>query len=137
MKHRWTLLLVGASFFVLLTSMKIPVSQTASTDLKVEITAMDDLRVQLTAQNETGKKLRLTVAMLERNDFSGKTQTEIYSEEISGEVSDINRILNLSNLEIGTYQIKIKAGKSWFASLVDIRAKPAKVADDARIVLFR
>lgn len=137
MKHKWTLLLFGASFFVLLTGMKMPSSQPDSADLTVEITAMDDLRVQLAAQNETGKKLYLTVLMLEPNAFGSNTQTEIYTEEISGDVAEINRTLNLSELEIGTYQIKIKAGKKRFTHLVDIRAKPADVADDSPLVLFK
>lgn len=137
MKHRWTLLLFGASFFVLLTGMKMPVAQPRSADLTVEITAMDGLRVQLTAQNETGKKLHLTVLMLEPNAFGSNTQTEIYTEEISGDVAEIKRTLNLSGLAVGTYQIKIKAGKKWVVHLVDIRNKPAKVADDSRLILFK
>lgn len=134
MKHSWTLLLSGAFFFVLLTSMKMPASQTGSADsLKVEVTTLDNLRIQLTAQNETGKKLYLSVLMLEPSTFSRLSETEVYGEEIPGDVASIDRTLNLSKLETGTYRIKIKAGKQRFDRILNIKAKPVAV-EDARVI---
>lgn len=129
MKHNWTLLLLGASFFVLLTSMKTPAPQSNLAALRVEITPREDLRVQLTAQNETGKKLYLSVTMLETNTYNRITESEIYSEAVSGDISSFNRTLNLSNLESGTYRIRIKAGKQRFERLLDIKAKPVTTQD--------
>ncbi len=128
MKYNWTLLLLGAFFFVVLTSMK----PSDSADLKVEMKTMDDLLVQLTAQNETGKKLYLSVMMQESGMSSRVAETTIYSEEISGDVATVTRTLNLSKLESGTYRIKIKAGKQRFERRVDIRTKP--VTSDSRII---
>ena len=132
MKYNWTLLLFGAFFFVLLTSMKPSDPPTGSADLKVEMKTMDDLLVQLTAQNETGKKLYLSVLMQESGTSSRIAETTIYSEEISGDVATVTRTLNLSKLESGTYRIKIKAGKQHFERRVDIRTKP--VTSDSRII---
>jgi hypothetical protein len=132
MKHNWTMLLLSASTFVLLTSMKTPAPQPGSADLKVEIITKTDLRLELTAQNETGKKLHLSVLKLEPNAFNTTNETEIYTEEIAGDISSFNRTLNLSKLESGTYRIRIKAGKRRFERQLDIRARP--VTEDARII---
>ncbi|MBC7776702.1 MAG: hypothetical protein H7246_14810 [Phycisphaerae bacterium] len=129
MKHSWTMLLLGASFFVLLTSMKTITPQAGPADLKVDLTTTDDLRVQLTAQNETGKKLYLSVLMLESGVYNRLTETEIYTEEISGDISSFNRTLNLSKLESGTYRIVVKAGKQRFDRLINIKSKPVTEAD--------
>ena len=132
MKNSWTLPLFGAFFFVLLTSMKTITPQPEPANLKVEITTVDDLRVQLTAQNETGKNLHLSVVMLESTLYNHLTETEIYTEEVPGEISSFNRTLNLSKLESGTYRIKVKAGKQHFDRTLNIREKP--VTDNSRIV---
>ncbi len=132
MKHNWILILVGASFFTLLTSMKVPAPQPGAIELKMEITTIDDLRLQVTAQNETGKKLYLSVLMQEPATAYGISETEIYVEEISGDVTTFTRTLNLSELENGTYRIKIKAGKQRIDRLLNIRAKP--VTEEARII---
>ena len=137
MKQKWTLFLLGATFFVLLTSMRMPVGQPTSTDLKVEITSINDLRIQLNAQNQTGKKLHIAVLMLERNAYNTVTETEIYSEQFAENIAEINRTLNLSQLETGNYQIRIKAGKERFERLLDIRTKPVETTNDTRIVLFK
>lgn len=134
MKHSWTLLLLGASFFVVLTSMRTPVIPIDTADLKVEINALDDLKVQLKAQNATGKKLYLSVLILEPNAYHNITETEIYSEQFSGNVASVNRTLNLSNLETGTYQIRVRAGKKRFNRSFDIKAKPVVVPDNSRII---
>lgn len=134
MKHNWIMLLLGASFFVLLTSMKSPVLQADSTELKVEIATTDDLRVQLTAQNETGKKLSITVIMMEPNAYSHTTETEIYTEEIPGDVTKVSRTLNLSKLDSGSYRIKVKAGKQRFDRLINIQTKPVVVPDNSRVI---
>ncbi len=135
MKYNWSLLLVGAFFFTLLTSMKMPTLQPDSSDLKVEIKTVDDLRVQLTAQNETGKKLYLSVLKQESDAFRVIAETEIYAEEVSGDVTTFNRTLNLSQLESGTYRIKIKAGKRSIDRLLNIRAKPA--TEETRAVVLQ
>lgn len=137
MKHRWTLLLFAAPVFFLLMSMQMPVPQPNPNDLKVDISTTEDLRVQLTAQNETGKKLYINVLMLETNIDRRVSETEIYSETIDGEVSEINRMLNLSKLESGTYLIRIKAGKSRFERELDIRTKPAVLTDLSRVILIK
>jgi len=138
MKHTWTMLLLGASFFVPLTSMKTPAPQPDSTDLKVEITTLDELRVHLTAQNLTGKKLYLSIVMLDRDVlYNTIVESELYTEQISGDIAEISRTLNLSQLESGNYMIKLKAGNKRFERLLDIRTKPADLNDDARIVLFK
>lgn len=132
MKNSWTLPLFGAFFFVLLTSMKTITPQADPSNLKIEITTVDDLRVQLTAQNETGKDLHLSVVMLESTLYNHLTETEIYTEEVPGEISSFNRMLNLSKLESGTYRIKVKAGKQHFDRTLNIREKP--VTDNSRVV---
>ena len=132
MKYNWILLFFGASLFTLLTSMKMPAPQPASTDLKVEIKTIDDLRVQLTAQNETGKKLYISILMQESGPFNRISETEIYGEEIAADVATFNRTLNLSKLESGTYRIKIKAGKQHIERILNIRAKP--VIEEARVI---
>lgn len=124
--------LFGAFFFVLLTSMKTITPQADPSNLKIEITTVDDLRVQLTAQNETGKDLHLSVVMLESTLYNHLTETEIYTEEVPGEISSFNRMLNLSKLESGTYRIKVKAGKQHFDRTLNIREKP--VTDNSRVV---
>lgn len=124
--------LFGAFFFVLLTSMKTITPQAEPSNLKIEITTVDDLRVQLTAQNETGKDLHLSVVMLESTLYNHLTETEIYTEEVPGEISSFNRMLNLSKLESGTYRIKVKAGKQHFDRTLNIREKP--VTDNSRVV---
>ena len=130
MKHTWTSLLIGASLFVLLTSMKTITPPTSGPDgLKVDLTTTEDLRVQLSAQNETGKKLYLSVLMLEKGTYNRISETEIYSEEISGDVASFSRTLNLSNLESGDYRIRIKAGKQRFERLVSIKSKPVTASD--------
>ncbi len=106
-----------------------------ATDLQVKITTTEDLRVLLTAQNDTGKKLYLSVRMQENATFNRVAETEIYSEEISGDISSFNRVLNLSKLESGTYRISIKAGKQHFDRFLNIRTKP--VADDSRIIALQ
>lgn len=133
MKHTWTSLLFSAFLFLLLTSMKSSAQE--ATDLQVNITTTDDLRVLLTAQNDTGKKLYLSVRMQENATFSRVAETEIYSEEISADISSFNRVLNLSKLESGTYRISIKAGKQHFDRFLNIRSKP--VADDSRIIALQ
>lgn len=137
MKHRWTLLLFAAPVFFLLMSMKAPVPQPNPSDLNVDITTTEDLRVYLTAQNETGKKLYISVLMLETNVDKRITETEIYTETIDGAVSDVNRMLNLSKLESGTYLIRIKAGKSRYERELDIRTKPAVLTDLSRVILIK
>lgn len=130
MKHTWTSLLIGASLFVLLTSMKTITPPTSGPDgLKVDLTTTEDLRVQLSAQNETGKKLYLSVLMVEKGTYNRISETEIYSEEISGDVASFSRTLNLSNLESGDYRIRIKAGKQRFERLVSIKSKPVTASD--------
>jgi hypothetical protein len=135
MKHTWALSLLGASIIFLLTSMNTSAQEAVPTDLKVEITTSDDLRVQLTAQNETGKKLYLSVLMLENSAFHRVAETEVYSEEVSGDISNFSRVLNLSKLESGSYRIKIKAGKQHFERLLSIRTKP--VLDDSRFISLK
>jgi len=137
MKHRWTLLLFAAPVFFLLMSMRIPAPLPNPSDLKVDITTTEDLRVQLTAQNETGKKLYISVLMMETNVDKRITETEIYTETIDGEVIEVNRMLNLSKLESGNYLIRIKAGKSRFERELDIRTKPASAADLSRVILIK
>ena len=132
MKHSWTLLLLGASFFLLLTSMKTVTPITGPADLKVDLTSTEDLRIQLTAQNKTGKKLHLSVLMLETSAYNRLTETEIYTEEISADVSSFNRTLNLSKLESGKYRIQIKAGKQRFDRTINIRSKP--VTEKSRVI---
>lgn len=132
MKHTWALSLFGAFLIFLLTSMNTAAQSTVPTDLNVEITTTDDLRVQLTAQNETGKKLYLSVLMLENTAFNRVAETEVYSEEVSGDIHNFSRVLNLSKLDSGSYRIKIKAGKQHFERLLSIRTKP--VTDDSRII---
>ena len=134
MKHRWTLLLWGIACFFLSTSMKTPGYQLDSEYLKVNITSIDELRLQLTAQNETGKKLYLSVFQVEPNAFNRSTETEVFSEIISGEVAKVNRTLNLSKLESGTYRISVKAGKQRFEKRLDIRQKPVNVQADNRVI---
>ena len=134
MKHRWTLLLWGIACFFLSTSMTTPGYQLDSEYLKVNITSIDELRLQLTAQNETGKKLYLSVFQVEPNAFNRSTETEVFSEIISGEVAKVNRTLNLSKLESGTYRISVKAGKQRFEKRLDIRTKPAPVSADNRVI---
>ena len=85
--------------------------------------------MQLSAQNETGKKLYLSVLMLEKGTYNRISETEIYSEEISGDVASFSRTLNLSNLESGDYRIRIKAGKQRFERLVSIKSKPVTASD--------
>ncbi len=137
MKHRWTLLLFGAPLFVLFTSMQTLSPRPNSAALKVEVSTTSDMRVQLTAQNETGKKLYLSVQALEPNAFYGITETEIYTEEVSGGISKFDRILNLSKLEKGSYRIRISAGKERFERLLDIKAKPAEIVDTSRVILLQ
>lgn len=132
MKHSWTLLLLGASFFVLLTSMKTMTPFPGPAGLKVDLATTDDLRVQLTAQNETGKKLYLSVLMQETSIYHRITESEIYYEEVSGDVHSFNRTLNLSKLESGTYRIVLKAGKQRFERLLNIKSKPVK--EEPRVI---
>lgn len=136
MKHRTTLLLWGAAFFVLLTSMKTPVPATGSADLKVEIIPMENLRVSLKAENDTGKKFYLSVVKIENSAFHSMTETEVYTEQVSAEVVKIHRTLNLSKLETGTYRINIKAGKRRFERILDIRPKPA-VETETRLIVVQ
>lgn len=133
MKHTRRSLLFSTFLFLLLTGTKTMAQE--ATDLQVKITTTDDLRVQLTAQNDTGKKLYLSVRMQENTASSRVAETEIYSEEISGDISSFTRVLNLSNLESGTYRISIKAGKQHFDRYLNIRSKP--VADDSRIIALQ
>ncbi|MBL7780927.1 MAG: hypothetical protein JNM22_06895 [Saprospiraceae bacterium] len=130
MKHTWTLLLL----FILLGSAKAVAQETA--DLQVKITTTEDLRIQLAAENKTGKKLYLSVLMKEDGaTFNRLAETEIYSEEISGELSSFSRVLNLSKLESGTYRISVKAGKHHVDRFVDIKPRP--VVEDTRIILVQ
>lgn len=129
MKHTWTLFLL----FILLSNTKISAQETS--DLQVKVTTTEDLRVQLTAQNKTGKKLYLSVLMQDHTAFNRMSEAEIYSEEISGDFSSFNRVLNLSQLESGTYRISIKAGKQHFNRFLNIRAKP--VTDNSRTIIFQ
>ncbi len=134
MKLKFNLFLLGALLFVLLTSMKTMAPQPVSKDLKVEITNLEDLRVQLSAQNETGKKLYLSVLLVEANAFHGTTETEIFTEAVSGEVSNYHRTLNLSKLESGSYRISVKAGKNRFERLLNIRAKEIVDPNKTRVI---
>lgn len=130
MKHTWTLLLL----FILLGSAKAVAQETA--DLQVKITTTEDLRIQLAAENKTGKKLYLSVLMKEDGaTFNRLAETEIYSEDISGELSSFSRVLNLSKLESGTYRISVKAGKHHVDRFVDIKPRP--VVEDTRIILVQ
>lgn len=133
MKRTWTLFLLSASLFVVLASMTTLAQET--TDLQVKITTTEDLRVQLTAQNKTGKTLYLTVLMQDQTGFNRLAETEIYSEEIAGEVAGFTRVLNLSQLESGKYRIRLKAGKQHVDRLLDIRTKP--VYEDSRTILLQ
>lgn len=137
MKNRWTLLLFGAPLFVLFTGMQMPPSQMNNSDLKVEITPLEDLRLQLSAQNQTGKTLQVSLWMQDANIYNHITETEIYSEHFAGTIPEIYRTLNLSKLETGTYRLNVKAGKSQYDRILDIRTKPIVNPDDTRIILFK
>lgn len=137
MKHKLNLLLLGACFFVLLTSMKTPNPLADTPSLKVEITTLEDLRVQLTALNLTGKDLHINVFMRETSLYSRLIETEIYQEEISSEIPSFNRTLNLSKLESGSYRIKVRAGKQHFERVLEIQAKPVMPAELPREISIR
>lgn len=129
MKHIWTLSLL----FLLLSGTKTLAQE--ATPLQVKITTTDDLRVHLNAQNNTGKKLILCVWMRDQSVASRTAETKIYSEEIAGNTAEVDRMLNLSSLESGTYRISLKAGKEHVTQWVDIRPKP--VVDESRVILLQ
>lgn len=137
MKQRWTLLLLGPVLFILLSSMKTIIPTPDPVELKVNVSALDDQRVQLTAQNETGKKMYITVYKQEPNAFYSITETEIFTEQVPGEVAKYIRTLNLSKLETGVYRICVRAGKKRFERSLDIKSKPALELANTRVVLIQ
>ena len=135
MKLSLTLLLSGAFFFVLLTSMITSDPLTGPAGLKVDITPIEGLRVQVEGQNETGKKLYLSVVMIEPTVNFSTTETEIFAETFPADVSTFSRTLNLSKLESGNYRIDVKAGKHRFSRPLEIKAK--RVVEDDRVIAMQ
>jgi hypothetical protein len=122
MKNNWALNLFIVAFFLVLTSMQLnPAPQTINTDFKVEIIQCDDLRLVIHCEKEVGSKLHLSLMKPEKSVFGYQSELIIYQDKIAADITDYNRILNLSNLENGTYMIEITGGKKRFTRQIEIQ----------------
>jgi hypothetical protein len=134
MKNKLNLFFLGLVFFALLTSMQLPSDVWVSAELQVDIIAKNDLKVQFLGQNNTGKKMTLTLTKTENITFGYYAQTVVYTEQFAGDIAEINRTLDLSKLETGSYEVTLKAGKKQKSQQLDIRIKSAQVAAPDRVI---
>ena len=122
MKNNWALNLFIVAFFLVLTAMQLnPAPQTINSDFKVEITQREDLRLIIHCEKEVGSKLQLSLVKPEKSVFGYSSESVIYQDKIAANITDYNRILNLSNLENGTYEIEITGGKKRFTRQIEIQ----------------
>jgi endoglucanase Acf2 len=134
MKNKLSLYCLGLVFFALLTSMQFPSETWNSPALKVDIIAKNDLKVQFLGQNNTGKKMTLTLSKTESHIFGYYAQTVVYTEQFAGDIAEINRTLDLSKLESGRYEVTLKAGKKHKSQQLDIRNKSEQAVAPDRVI---
>ncbi len=139
MKQNWVLNLVFATMFIALTAMQtatIPVSACpeAGDVFQVEVIDKGQLRLQVHGENQTGKKLRLTIVQKEQSTLNYDSKTIIYRDQIKADETNFDRLLNLSQLENGTYEIEVTSGKQRFVRSITIQTTTETVQKPREIV---
>lgn len=126
-------LLLGGLFFITLNATNPPVSDPETPKFQVEIASVDDFRIELSGQNLTGKAIQLRVVSRDFSTFGYVTETEFYAETIEDCVPSFKRLLNLSHLQKGTYEVELRAGKHRFSRRVEVLAN-SRAAEPLRTV---
>ncbi len=137
MKQNWVLNLVFATMFIALTAMQTntaPNYLNGGDTLWVEIVDKGQMRLQVHGDNHTGKPLRLTIVQKERSTLNYASETVIYRDRIKAGETNFDRLLNLSQLENGTYEIEVTSGKQRFVRSITIQTTTETVQKPREIV---
>ena len=161
MKQNWILYCLSATFMLALTAMKpasapleaeqlyfgsagfvhenpitAPYCDTQNLDtlsIKVEIQSGNDLRIQVHCENYTGKKLRLLLLQKDNTVFGYRSEMVMHEDIVEGSLTQFDRVLNLSQLENGTYEIEITSGKERFVRRIQIQNIAEKATQPRKI----
>jgi hypothetical protein len=138
MKRYWVLNFVFAAIFIASTAMQTsttpPGVPADTTKLRVEMTDKGQLRLQVHGENNTGKKLRLAIVKKESSSLSYASESVIYNEFIKADNVNFERVLNLSQLENGTYEIEVTGGKQRFVRSITLQTTAEAVQKPREIV---
>lgn len=121
MKNRYILLLTLLFFWA--AALSVRAQDAASQSFSVQVEQKDNLRLVISCQKQAGQKLALVIKKIDVQLFKSPYEEVIYEENIPASVAEHVRMLNLSQLGEGTYQIEVKGGKQRFAQAVRIETQ--------------
>jgi hypothetical protein len=135
MKQRLVVLFLGIAFLTVLSSMTMLPSDLTK-GLNVALVAKEKLKVQLIGENNTGKTLKVKIIKIDNNYFGYYSESVIYTEKITADITKINKTLDLSKLDNGKYEIHVKAGKKQITQYLDLHPKPTEKLEEMRVISF-